>query len=162
MTNKFVELLTQVKELADELEQYEDVQLKLDMLEGETDYISWLEWLYNRSQQEKALEDGIKQRIDALNARKKSCFSRQERFEGMIKSILVSTGENKISLPEFTVSKRAGSWSVEIVNQEIIPVEFIKVVESVDKVSLKKALQEGIVEGACLKQGEETITIRSK
>lgn len=160
--SKFIELLEQVKLLAIELEQYEDIELKLDMLEGETDYQGWLEWLYDKFKKEQAFENNVKERIEALNTRKQAAQNRQKRWKDMMNSIRLAMGEDKVSMPEFTISHKKGSYSVNVLDEDKIPEQFFKVIKNVDKTALKKALADQEVEGAELIQGEDSYIVRSK
>lgn len=160
--SKFVELLEQVKLLATELEQYEDTQLKLDSLEGETDYQEWLNWLYDKYKTEQAFEQSVKERIESLNARKQASQGRQKKWKDMMNSIRLAMGEDKISMPEFTISHKKGVYSVNIIDEAKIPEQFFKVIKNVDKTALKKALADQEIDGAVLMQGEDTYMVRSK
>lgn len=160
---KFHELLTQVKQLADELEQYEDIQLKLDTLEGETDYKGWLSWLYDKRAMDIAFEEQIDQRIKALQERKKSCQNRQDSWKDMIKAILVSTGENKIVMPEFTVSITKGRQSINVIDESRLPEDCFVIKRSPDKKAIADKIASGeAVDGAEVVTGSDTVTIRSK
>lgn len=158
----FKELLENVKLLADELSQYEDYELKVDTIEGETDFKNWLNWLYDKYSFEDVMQHSIDIRIKALQARKQSSKSRQDKFKSMMASILNALGEQKITTEEFTLSKVKGRMSVVIDDENLIPDEFVKIIRQADKKAIAEALKGGCVVGARLVQGEDTIMLRSK
>lgn len=158
---KFTELLEQIRIISDELSEYEDVELKLDMLEGETDYLEYMQWIFNRIEAESALQDNLSARADAIAKRKKSSKNRENSLRGLMKTILTATGEDKIKTPEFTVSLRRPADRVNVADDSFLPDELFIITKKPNLKAIKEALEAGeSFQGVSMELSDQTITIR--
>jgi len=158
---KLNELIEQVRPLAKELSQYEDIELKLDTLEAETDYKRFLNWLYEWLCNEEAREQSQKDRMDALAARKKATANRIGRVKDMMGAILIAVGEDKLVMDEYTISKRKVSPKPIIQNEDALPDEYFRVTRSVDKRAVNDAIKDGKqIDGVVMDNGGTSITVR--
>jgi hypothetical protein len=101
--------------------------------------------------------------IERLKSRKQVMLNNQKRLRAYLLHNMEATGINKITCPLFTVSLRKGSESVEILDESLIPDQYVvaEVVEKIDKNAIKAALKAGEeIQGAALKRGETTIVIK--
>jgi len=161
--SKFKNLLEKAKALSDDLAHYEDTQLTLNTIEGETDAMEWLDWTYERQMQEKALQDSIDERIRALRNRKSASQNREQSFKGMTEAVYNAIGEDKIKRPEYTVYKQAGRVSVQVTDESLIPDAYMRIKKSPDKKALQSALEGNTnLSGAELVKGDDYIVIRRK
>ena len=69
------------------------------------------------------------------------------RFEEIVEKYMKATGQVKLETAAHKVSFSKSHY-VDVIDENLIPSEFVKVVTSIDKAGLKKALKEGEVEGA--------------
>jgi hypothetical protein len=96
----------------------------------------------------------IDQEIQRLTKMKQAAEKRAESLKSYISSAMLTHNIEKIDTGLFKLSFLK-SESVEIINEQEIPAEFIKVktTTSVDKVEIKKLLKKGIeVNGASLRK----------
>lgn len=105
----------------------------------------------------------IDSEIARLEARKKVILNRKKQLRDYLLHNMEATGISRIECPLFTATLRAGSESVEIIDESQIPDEFVKVeiVEKIDKNAIKDAIRSGKeVSGAALKRGASTLVIK--
>lgn len=100
--------------------------------------------------------------IKQLQARKKALKNKADSFREYVRYNMESSGIDKISCPLFTMTLKKASPVVEIVDQDLIPDEFItvEVVQKVDKMKLKNALKQGDVAGAKLSESKRPLQIK--
>lgn len=107
--------------------------------------------------------DAIDAQIDRLTLRKKTMQNQRDRLRDYLLTNMEASGITKIECPYFTASIRKGSESVEILNEDQIPDEFMKtkVTVTADKKAIADAIKSGVeVAGAVLARGKNTIMIR--
>jgi hypothetical protein len=107
--------------------------------------------------------DSIDAQIERLKLRKKTMENQRERLRDYLLTNMEASGITKIECPYFTASIRKGSESVQILNEENIPDDYMttKVSISPDKKAIADAIKAGSeVPGAVLARGKNTITIR--
>jgi len=132
-----------------------------DTLDGETDAGEILDRLIWLSQTDQHLADSIKEHEAALKARRQRMEARVAAHKAAMLSVLDAAGEKKAERPCATVSRRSGSLSVRIVDEDSIPTQLCKIVKSPDKTAIKKSLEAGEeVPGASLERGPDGITMR--
>jgi hypothetical protein len=101
--------------------------------------------------------------IERLKARKQVIVNKQKKLREYLLHNMQASGITKIECQLFTASLRQGVESVDILDESILPDEFVKaeVVTKPDKKAIKDALKAGAdVPGAALKRGETTIVIK--
>jgi hypothetical protein len=107
--------------------------------------------------------DSIDAQIERLKLRKKTMENQRERLRDYLLTNMEASGITKIECPYFTASIRKGSESVQILNEDQIPDDYMttKVSISPDKKAIADAIKAGSeVTGAVLARGKNTITIR--
>lgn len=100
--------------------------------------------------------------IDGLKAEEKRIADRRKAIENHIKSLklnlesaMIATGKKKFKTDLFGFGIQKNPASLAIEEGTEIPADFIKVVESVDKTALKKAVKDGLeIDGVSLVQTE--------
>ena len=104
----------------------------------------------------------IDEQIARLQAKKKAVLNKEKSLRSYLKKNMIETGINKIECPLFTITLAKASQIVEILDQDKLPIDFIKVETKItpDKVAIKKALKDGPVDGAALVDGTRRLTIR--
>ena len=109
----------------------------------------------NMEGQEKIIADEIKH----LQERKSALSNRKERLKDYLRENMTACGITKIECDLFSINCVPGRDIVSIDDETKIPKDFIKVVESVDKTALLKALKDGPVDGAHISKSKESIRI---
>lgn len=140
-----------------------DDQAFWDTLDGETDALDIADRIIANMQTDAALADAAKAQADALAARAKRLGERQNAHKRALLTLLDATGQKKLERPCATVSRRAGSLSVHIVNEADIPSQLmtVKTTTSPDKTAIKKQIEAGeTVPGAELVRGDDTVSVR--
>jgi hypothetical protein len=139
----------------------EDEDLRLDMIEGETDFKRLMSKLVRIRKEKLADADGLGTYIDELSERK----ARQVRTADGVKSLMLSlmsvADVPKLTLPEATVSVAKPRVSVEVTDVDVLPQGTFTTVRKPDKNAIKSLLEAGDdVPGAVLKSGDPILTVR--
>lgn len=103
-----------------------------------------------------ALVSDIERKIGVLNGRKR-------QVREMTLRAMNSLGTKQLKGDIYTVSIRAGSESVDVVDEAVIPPVYFNKKESVqlDKAAVRSALKSGIeIPGVQMKRGDESLTVR--
>lgn len=150
-------LLVIYPELAD------DDALRADMIEGETDLYHVVSRALDHRQEAEAMATAIKQREHDLGERRGRYERRSEAMKALIRSLMVSAGQNTITLPEATVSLTKARETVSIIDIDALPQGTFTTVRQPDKKAIKASIDAGEdVPGAALVVGEPGLTVRTK
>lgn len=141
----------------------EDDELRLDTLEGETDFNRIMSRLVRVRNEKLAEADGLSAYIGDLSERK----ARQTRSADGVKSLMLSLMSvadlPKLVLPEATISITKPRTSVEVLDVEALPQGTFAIVRQPDKAAIKAMIEAGDeVPGAALKTSEPGLTVRTK
>lgn len=139
----------------------EDDALRADMLEGSTQLYEVLTRLVNIERDADSMGKAIASRIADLNARRQRADKRKEAMRTLMLRVMKAAGIQKAPLVEATVSVRPGRDSVEVVDADRLPDEFVRIERVPDKTALKAALANDNVPGARMRSGEETLMVRA-
>lgn len=143
----------------------EDETLRADMIDGETDAAKILSKVIERMQEAEMMASAIAKRVSDLNARQAAFDRRGDAMRSLACRIMNAANLRKIHLPEATLSIRSVAPSVVVTDATQLPEEFTvtKTETRPDRQKIKEALQEGkVIPGACLSNGSETLSVRSK
>ena len=140
----------------------DDEQLKLDMLEGETDFNEYMnKVLYKRAT---VLEDikGKKFLIDCLKKRIKSDEKKVESINGFVDMLLHVASIKNFKGLVTTVSRHAVKPKPVVTDEDLLPSKYIKIKRTVDKVAINNAIKEGaVISGVSMDNGGETLSFRN-
>lgn len=103
--------------------------------------------------------DMIEQEIKRLQGMKKTIDNRKASLIDYLRENMSECDITKIECDLFTINRLKGRDMAVVDDERSIPKDFIKVVESVDKTALLKALKEGPVDGAHIGKSKESIRI---
>lgn len=139
----------------------EDEELRADMMEGETDLHSVLTRLVAIERDADAMIKAIADRVRDLSARKARYEKRKDAMRGLMLKVMQAAGIQKAPLAEATVSVSKGRDSVDVVDVDALPDEYVRV----ERVPDKKAIMERLaanenVPGAVLREAVPTVTVR--
>lgn len=139
----------------------EDEELRLDVLEGETDTLKLLEYLVRRKAEAESHDEGIALYIKELGVRRARMQRRSEVARELMFKILEAADLKKVELPEATLSIKAGPAKVVITDEIALPEQFVKVERTPKKKEISDAIKRGEhIAGALLSNGEPTLTVR--
>lgn len=136
-----------------------------DTLEGETNVMEVCDHVLASMQSDEALSDAIAAQIAALSARKSRIDGRGGALKRTLLTILDATGQKKLERPLGTVSRRAGSVSVRIIDEAEVPSQLctVKTITAPDKTAIRKQIEAGeLVPGAELVRGADSASVRVK
>jgi len=143
----------------------EDETLRADMIAGSTQSEEVLSKVVNRMQEAEAMVSAIIKRKNDLDARAARFDRQADAMRALAFRIMQAANLRKMPLPEATLSIRVNPPSVVISDESQIPAEFTitKTETRIDRAKLKEALKDGAtVPGACLSNGSESLSVRSK
>ena len=141
-----------------------DERTLADTLEGLTDLHEILAAVIREALFDEALCSGLKQRIDQMEDRQRRLDNRAAKRRQLVRDVMVENAIKKLVDPEFTVSIRAGTASVVIVDEFAIPSKFWEPREPrLDRQMVWNALKGGVdIPGAMLSNPEPVMSVRTR
>jgi hypothetical protein len=135
-----------------------------DTLEGLTDLHEIVAEVIRSALQDEALAAGLKDRIGAMQARLERLQERAAKRRDIARDVMIETDIKKITAPDFTVSIRAGSPSLVVIDEGAIPTEFwVPREPKLDRQGLLSVLkQTGAVFGCELSNPQPVLSVRTK
>lgn len=155
LEREFADLLAAFPELA------EDEELRADTIEGETDAHRILARIVAVERDADSMAKAIAERARDLAGRKARHECKKEAMRVLLFRLLKAAGLPKVALPEATVSITKKAAGVEIVDEELLPDNVVRIVRTPDKSAIKEALAAGEVPGARMGEPGETLTVRA-
>lgn len=142
----------------------DDDRLVLDTLEGETDLFAMLSKLLAQVEDDEGAVASLKEQIEARRFRIASAEARIARSRAMIGKLMDFAQQDKIVLPEATLSRRIVSAKLEIANKDAVPREMQREKLEPDKAAIDAAYAEADTMPNWLTRIPETksITVRRK
>lgn len=140
----------------------EDTELRTDMLEGSTAAYDVLTRLLNIERDADSMSKAIGARVVDLQTRRARAEKRKEAMRTFMLRIMRAADIQKAPLIEATVSIIKGRQSVEIVDETLLPDEYVKIERVPDKKAILEVVKGcGEIPGARLKDGDETLMVRA-
>jgi len=138
-----------------------DEDFRADLLEGTTDYLDIVDSLILNLHITNAYKDGIKDARARLDQREERLERKIELIRRLLKKMLEMADLRSVKAPSGTVSIGAKPPSVEIVDDGLIPDEYMRISISPSKTLIGNKLKAGEdVPGARLTNGGETLIVR--
>lgn len=154
---QIADMLAAFPELAD------DETLRLDTLEGETDLFKVITKALNERFEADSMAEAIKARASDLYARQKRFERKADAMKKLIKALMDAADQDKITLPEATLSVTAPRPTINVTDSDQLPQGYYRLERIADKKAIGAALMAGNeIPGAELALGEEGLTIRPK
>jgi hypothetical protein len=141
----------------------DDADLLADMLEGETNLNGMLERIMDVKFEAEDMDAALELRGKSIQARRERCRARADAMKDLALSLMHAAKLGKIELTECTLSIRKPSKRVEILNEDDIPSQLMRVTvsKSPDKPAIKAQLEAGeTVPGCVMGAGEIGLTVR--
>lgn len=142
----------------------DDADLMADMIEGETDLHRILERALNARQEALTMATAIKEREAAMEERRQRYERQADGIKKIIQMLMESAGQDKVTLPEATLSISKARKAVNILNVNDLPQGFYTVERKADKKAIMEAYNDGghVPPGAEIVTGECGLTVRTK
>lgn len=157
LVNEIQHMLAAYPELAD------DEELRLDTLEGETDFNRIMSRLVRVRNEKLADAEGLATYIGDLSERKARQVRSAEGVKSLMLSLMSVADIPKLALPEATISVTKPRTSVDVVDVDALPQGTFATIRQPDKNAIKAMLEAGDdVPGAALKTSEPGLTVRVK
>jgi hypothetical protein len=139
----------------------EDDDFKSDILEGSTDYLD----IVNKCLLELSITTGYIEGIKITRTRIEDKIQRYEKREQAIRSILRRLLEiadmKTVRAPNGTISLAIKTPVVQIINEDLLPEEFMRIKKEPNRTLIGQKLKAGEdVPGATLSNGGETLIVR--
>ena len=136
---------------------------KLELLNNEADYSQRMDKAIFVLKESQEFAKSIKSIIESYQIRQKQFNSKAENIKKYIGLLMDAANERSYKSAAGTISYRSVAPSVVVVDEDKVPDNYKKTTITIDKIALKKALQEGkAIEGASLSNGGESLQIRIK
>ena len=138
-----------------------DEEFKQDLLEGSTDFIEIIDRLVINLHITNGYIEGIQNARARLDERMGRLQNKSDMIRRLLKRLLDVAEMRKVMAPSGTVSIGAKPPTVEIVDEGLIPDEFMRITKAPSKTLIGNALKAGQdVSGATLSNGGETLIVR--
>jgi hypothetical protein len=135
----------------------------MEIVENETDLMERLRKMLRAARMSEADAKATGDVMNELRERKARLEGKSEKLRDMVAFAMGELGMDKLPAPDMTVSLRTSPPGVEITDLSALPERYIRVRIEPDKAAMREALKDGeIIPGACLKNGSQTLTIRSR
>jgi phage host-nuclease inhibitor protein Gam len=157
-------IILQIDRMLDDYPELEDdADLRLDMIEGETDAMEVATRLVRTIRQSETTVDAIKAEIDMLKARSSRYATRKDRARAVLEGLMDAMGTVKLSLTVATITMSEGREKAIISDENMLPDGYMRIKKEPDKAAILEALKAGqAVPGAVLSNGGRTLTVRQK
>ena len=156
----FIELRRRILERHPDL----DDQTLNDTLEGATNLKEALAALIRSALDDETLAKALKERIEAMRSRLSRLEARASNKRVLVVENMQATDLHKLTEPDFTASVRVGPPSVDILNEDELPLDFLlPQPPKPDKRAILDALTKGaVVPGALLAKPKLSLSVRSQ
>jgi hypothetical protein len=141
-----------------------DEQTLADTVEGLTDLHAMLAAVIRAALLDEALACGLRARIEEMEERLRRFDERALKRRQIVRDVMVESEIKKLMDPEFTVSIRAGSPALVVVDEAAIPAGFWEPREPrLNRMGLLGALKRGgEIAGVALSNPEPVLSVRTR
>jgi hypothetical protein len=139
----------------------EDEDLRIDTLHGCTNFVEIIDSLLLRLQDADALANSCDNVMREIKKRRERFDRRSDFSRDLIHRLMEIAEIRKLELATGTVSVTNKAPSVVIVDEALLPSDFIRIKSEPNKTAIKEAILAGTeVAGATMSNGGTTLTIR--
>ena len=158
--SRFIELRRRLLELYPDL----DDQTLNDTLEGATNLREAMAALIRSAIEDETLAKALKERMEAMKGRLSRLEARASGKRVLVVENMQAADLQKLTEPDFTASVRTGPPSVEIVDEDLLPIDFLlPQPPKPDKRAILDAISKGAaIPGALLAKPKLSLSVRSQ
>jgi hypothetical protein len=139
----------------------EDEDAFLLSLESETDLHELMTRLVRQEREAAMMAEGVKTREEELKERRDRFVRQQQAARHLMLTLLESTGKDKLTLPEATVSVSRHGPSPIVNDEQAVPDTFCKFTRRPDMKAIKAALNDGLhIPGVHVSNGSTNLMVR--
>jgi len=138
----------------------DDEDLRKDMLEGSTKFNEVIESMLLKIQDSAALSEVAELKLRGIQERKRRFDKRVEFGRELIKKLMDIADVKKMEFATGTVSVINKPPSVVILDESVIPDDFMKIKKEPNKTLIKEMLQKMDVAGCVMSNGGTSLMIR--
>jgi len=139
----------------------DDEELRLDTLHGCTNFVEIIDSLLLKTQDAEALSSACDNVVKEIRKRKERFDIRSDFNRELIKKLMEIADIRKLELATATVSVTNKPSSVVIVDEALLPPEFLRIKSEPNKTAIKEAILGGnTVTGASMSNGGTTLMIK--
>jgi hypothetical protein len=141
-----------------------DTETLTDTLEGITNLNEMIAAIIRSALVDEALQVGLRARLEDMRERLSRIDERGAKKRQLALEAMSEVGLKKLEQPDFTASTRAGSPSLVIVSEDVIPATYwVPQPPKLDRLSLLAELKRGCeIPGAQLSNPKPTLAVRTK
>lgn len=121
----------------------DDMQLLADSIEGQTNFSEVMAHLIRLEREVESFADAMEDQIEKLTRRRIRYQQKQQTLRTMMRSLMESAGQQKLTLPEATLSIVSGRAGCVVTNIEALPTEFVRTEHIPKKSEITAALWAG-------------------
>lgn len=141
----------------------DDDALRADMVEGSTDFAEIMSRVLDHEREAKGMLAAIKKRAEDLTERRQRWERRVDAMRSLMLNLMSAADQQKVVLPEATISIAKGRETVEVTDVDALPQGFYSLERKADRIGIMGALMAGeVVPGAALRTGDAGIVVRAK
>jgi hypothetical protein len=141
----------------------EDATLMADMVAGETDLERVLEKLLNERREAETMALAIKERESDMSERRKRFERKADGAKKIMLQLMEAAQQDKVTLPEATLSVGKARESVEVIDADALPQGFYRSERKPLSKEIMEAFKAGQpVPGAQLRFGSPSLTVRTR
>src|SRR5262245_15809404 len=141
-----------------------DEETVLHTLEGITDLHEMIAAVIRSALVDEALQGGLRSRLDEMRARLERLQERGDKKRRLAFEAMTEVGLTKLEQPDFTASVRAGSPSLVVTAEELIPEDYwVPQAPKLSRQAVLSDLKQGErVPGAELSNAQPVLMVRTK
>lgn len=141
-----------------------DEQFKLSTLEGETELNEIVSLLLAENEDDEGDIAKVKEQIEVRRERIARFERRIDSRKSAIVSLMDTAMITKLPLPEATVTLRTLGARAKVVDEELLPDEFVKLIRKADNKAIQAAFEAGkpLPPGVIVTNGGESLTVRRR
>ena len=135
-----------------------------DTVEGLTDLHEIVAAIMRSALVSESLADGLKLRIQEMQGRLERLQDRASKRREIVRDVMVDTGITKIAAPDFTLSVRAGTPSLVVIDEKQVPPCYFEARDpKLNRQAVLSDLKQGVsIEGVALSNPQPVISVRTK
>ena len=135
-----------------------------DTLEGLTDLNEIVAALVRSALDDEALVVGLKARVCDMEARQARLIDRASKRRAIARDVMAELSLKKLVAPDFTISMRPGTPSLQVLDEKLIPTQYWEPREPrLKKAELLSELKHGaVIAGAILSNPEPVMSVRAR